>query len=95
VRGLAAPGPALRACGGPDTPPQLNNVRIRVDCTNVPTLTINGFVQRNVIFTSCVDTGAACTDATTIVRAQVNYEALDAETPTVTKTYVQAWSVNR
>ena len=97
VRGLPPQGPALHTCDGPDLPSQLNGVLIRVDCTNVPIEGFNGggfFVQRNVIFTSCLNTGVACTNATTIVRAQVNYEALDAETPTVTKTYVQSWSVN-
>ena len=33
-----------------------------------------GFLQRNVVFTSCVGT-ATCTTANTIVRAQVNYES--------------------
>ena len=98
VRGLAAPGPAVRPCGGPDTPSQLNGVLIRVDCTDVPIGAFSGgqlFVQRNVNFTSCpFIPNTPCTNATTIVRAQVNYEALDVETPTVTKTYVQSWSVN-
>lgn len=94
VRAVAAPGPGLAACGGPYTH-TLNAVAIRVDCTNVPTLTRTGFVQRNVVFTSCVDTGVACTAARTIVRAQVNYQAADAETPAVTKTWIQSWTVTR
>ena len=95
VRGIGGAGPARASCGGPDTPP-LNGVTIRVDCTNVPTLTRNGFLQRNVIFTSCMSTGTACTDATTIVRAQVNYESPDAgNNPLITRTYVQSWTVNR
>jgi hypothetical protein len=96
VRAVPAPGPGLASCGGPYFS-SLNGADIRVECTNVPTLTTTGFVQRNVVFTSCADTQAntACTTATTIVRAQVNYEALDAETPTVTKTYIQSWTVSR
>jgi hypothetical protein len=94
VRGVGAPGPGLAACGGPYTR-ALNGITIRVDCTNVPTLTRTGYVQRNVVFTSCVSTGVACTTATTIVRAQVNYEANDAETPTVTRTWIQSWTVTR
>ena len=98
VRGIGNPGPSLVACGpytytGANT---LNNVPIRVDCTPVPTRTrVGGFLQRNVVFTSCVNTGVTCTSAKTIVRAQVNYEATDAETPTVTKTYIQSWTVAR
>jgi hypothetical protein len=95
VRTVSSPGPGLAPCGGPYTYPPLNSVAIHVDCTNVPTLTTGGFLQRNVIFTACVDTGVACTDSTAIVRAQVNYEATSATAPTITRTYVQSWSVNR
>lgn len=99
VRTVPAPGPALGSCGGPYFS-SLNSVDIRVQCTNVPTSTAvlaQIFVQRNVVFTSCIDThtNTACTPATTIVRSQVNYEALDAETPNVTKTYIQSWTVSR
>ena len=96
VRGIANPGAGLAACAGPDTR-TTNGITIRVECTNVPTLTRTGFVQRNVVFTSCPDTAAhaACTASTTIVRAQVNYEAVDAETPVITKTSVQSWTVTR
>jgi len=96
VRGLAAPGAGLTTCGtgSPETY-TLNGVTVRVDCTNVPTLTRTGFLQRNVVFTSCVSNGSPCTTANTIVRAQVNYEAIDAETPTITKTSIQSWTVSR
>lgn len=96
VRGIANPGAGLAACAGPDTR-TTNGITIRVECTNVPTLTRKGFLQRNVVFTSCPDTAghAACTAATTIVRAQINYEAVDAETPVITKTSVQSWTVTR
>jgi hypothetical protein len=96
VRGLAAPGAGLATCGtgSPETY-ALNGFTIRVDCTNVPTLTTTGYLQRNVVFTSCRNNGSACTATNAIVRAQVNYEALDAETPTITKTYIQSWTVSR
>ena len=48
--------------------------------------------QNDVVFTACPKTGApangvACTAATTIISAQVNFKG--------TTTFVQAWSVNR
>jgi hypothetical protein len=98
VRGLAAPGPGLAACGV-STPPEtyaLNGVTIRVDCTNVPTMTSTGFLQRNVVFTTCVASGSTpCGQSTTpvIVRAQVNYESVD--NTTIDRTYVQSWTVTR
>ena len=74
----------------------LNAINIRVDCANHSTITPSGFLQRNVVFTACVDTGAQCTNPNTIVRAQVNYEARSAgSTLNVTRTWVQSWSVNR
>ncbi len=84
-------------CGGPYAPSlgnvpsaaQLNNVDVRVDCRPAATLTRSGFVQRNAIFTACLDTGTACTDTSSIVRAQVNFSDT-ASGPT----RVQAWSVN-
>jgi hypothetical protein len=76
--------------------PKLNNVDIRVDCTNAPTLTDHGFLQRNVIFSACVDSGQPCTDANAVVRAQVNYQATGFGSKVdVTRTWVQSWSVNR
>jgi hypothetical protein len=84
-------------CGGPYAPSRgnvpsqahLNNVDIRVDCRPAPTLTRTGYIQRNAIFTACLDTGSACTDPSSIVRAQVNFSDT-ASGPT----RVQAWSVN-
>ena len=93
VRSIGGDGPAKASCGGPDTL-TLNNVPIRVDCANARTLTFSAFEQRNVIFTACVDAHIACTNSTTIIRAQVNYEAVEPVNPTITKTYIQAWSVN-
>ncbi len=93
VRTVSSPG--LGPCGGPYTYPALNKVAIHVDCVNVPTLTTSGALQRNVVFTACIDTGVLCTDSSAIVRAQVNYEATSISNPTITRTYVQSWSVNR
>jgi hypothetical protein len=90
--------PAEDPCG-PYTQP-LNGVTIRVDCANaLQLLAAGGFIitQRNVIFTACLNTGAACTDATTITRAQVNFEAPEASSASpliITRTYIQSWSVN-
>jgi hypothetical protein len=75
-----------------------NQVAIWVDVTNAcgsvlssdPTPT--SYPQRNVVFSACLDTSAPCTAATTIVRAQVNFEP---SSGTVVKTYIQSWNVNR
>lgn len=91
VRGIGAPGPGQAACG-PYNRPSMNGVTIHVDCTPVPVLTRTGFLQRNVVFTSCLGS-ATCTTANTIVRAQVNYESADGTT--ITKTYIQSWTVAR
>ncbi|MGZ4677150.1 MAG: hypothetical protein ACXVKA_16080 [Acidimicrobiia bacterium] len=95
VRGLADPG--LVPCGGPDRNFQLagSAFSIRVDCLSIPTMTFTGFVQRNVVFTSCLDSNNPCDATNTIVRAQVNYEATNASPTVVTKTYIQSWTVTR
>ena len=88
---------ASTGCGGPyspslgNVPPDahLNSVDIRVDCVPAPALTRSGYLQRNAIFTACVDTGGPCNDTGAIVRAQVNFSDT-ASGPT----RVQAWSVN-
>lgn len=90
--------PAEDPCG-PFTQ-TVNSVAIRVDCENALRLVLaGGFVvtQRNVIFTACLNAGLACTDATAITRAQVNFEAPEASSGSpliITRTYVQSWSVN-
>jgi hypothetical protein len=70
---------------------------IRVDCTIVPGIagSSNGVLglQNNVAFTACPDTGAACTTASTIIQAQVNFQSTGS--PASVSTSVQAWSVNR
>jgi hypothetical protein len=74
----------------------LNGVAIRVDwanaCGSVKTSDDSPYLQRNVIFNACVDTGKPCSNPDVIIRAQVNF---DPATGPVTKTYVQSWSVNR
>jgi hypothetical protein len=99
VRTIAAPGPALSSCGGPDYL-TLNGKQIRVDCTNAPTLTFRGFLQRNVIFSACEQASpdVACGGSSTpiVLRAQVNYQAIGSTvSPHVTRTWIQSWSVNR
>lgn len=74
-----------------------NGIDIRVvwasACTPIKTSDGMTVTQRNVIFSSCVDQGATCPDTEVIVRAQVNFQR--AATGTVTRTFVQSWSVNR
>jgi type II secretory pathway pseudopilin PulG len=97
VRALPAPGAGVKSCGGPDTQ-TLNGFNIRVDCQNASTFTTRGLLQRNVIFTACEarSAGAHCSDGSTVVRAQVNFKTTPGPgQSTVTRTYVQSWSVNR
>ena len=107
VRALPLPGPAATACA-PGTDPhyssELNDIKIRIDCADqlgaAATTTGGLFLQRNVIFTACVDKGSKCGQTTPIVvRAQVNFEARKVVDPTpsldLTRTWVQSWSVNR
>lgn len=98
VRNSPLPGPGLADCGDVSfAPPDhyihtLNGINIRIDCANKSTIIPTGaLLQRNVIFTACVDANVPCTSATAIIRAQVNYEAKSA----ITRTWVQSWSVNR
>ena len=74
----------------------LNGVSIRVDwinaCRSVTTSDGSPYLQRNVIFSACVNTGNPCNNVDVIIRAQVNFEPASGP---VTKTYVQSWSVNR
>ena len=101
VRAVPLPGgPGLAPCrtGGitDHYNTTLNLINIRIDCANQSTITPSGFLQRNVVFAACVDTGAKCTNANIVVRAQVNYEAISAgSTLNITRTWVQSWSVNR
>ncbi len=82
----------------PNTPivNTLNGVSIRVDwlnaCRSVTTSDDSPYLQRNVIFSACVNTGSPCNDVDVIIRAQVNFEPASGP---VTRTNVQSWSVNR
>jgi hypothetical protein len=72
-------------------------VAIWVDVTNAcgSVLSSDGttpYSQRNVVFTACLDTSVVCTVASTIIRAQVNFEP---SSGTVTRTYIQSWNVNK
>lgn len=74
-----------------------NQLAIRVQwtsaCIAVRTADGTPVTQRNVIFTACPDRSVACAESEVVVRAQVNFER--AATGTVSRTYVQSWSVNR
>lgn len=81
---------------------ELKSVKIRVDWSNacgvVQSSDGSVVAQRNVIFTACVNIETQCSDvavppAPVIIRAQVNFQ--QALTGSVTKTFVQSWSVNR
>jgi hypothetical protein len=69
---------------------------IRVDwlnvCGSVSASDGNPYPQRNVVFSACPNLGAACDPTKVIIRAQVNFEPASG---TVTKTYIQSWSVKR
>ena len=76
-------------------------IPIRVDwVTTCPRVAVQNaapgvdYPQRNVAFSACLnpEPTSACTASNVIIRAQVNFEP---STGLVTKTFVQAWSVNR
>jgi hypothetical protein len=85
--------PGLSDCQGPRYVAELG---ITVECRNVPQLTSSGYLQRNVVFTAC-EGNAACVPATTVIRAQVNYESLSASATSadIIGTNIQSWSVLR
>ncbi len=74
-----------------------NSFDIRVDWRNACGVvrSADGFVlvQRDAIFAACPSTGIACTDASVIIRAEVNFQ--QGATGAVTQTFVQSWSVNQ
>jgi type II secretory pathway pseudopilin PulG len=77
------------------TPDATNGVAIRVDwatdcSTGVPTSDGSNYLQRNVVFSACLNQSAQCQEVDVIIRAQVNFEP---QTGTVIKTSVQSWSV--
>jgi len=77
------------------TTTQLNATDIRVDWTNACGVVRSAdglvLIQRNLVFTACIDLGQRCAETDTIVHAQVNFE--QGSTGAVTKTYIQSWSV--
>jgi hypothetical protein len=98
TRSLAAPGAALTGCTNPFPDVSLNGFTIRVECTNVPTTTFSGFLQRNVIFVACLKDGShSCggSNNPVIIRAQVNFQGTGTpgQTVNITGTTVQSWSV--
>jgi len=76
-------------------PVTLNSFDIHVDRNNACSVVRGGdavvVVQRNVIFTACLETGSPCTPEDVIVRAQINFAQVG--TNPVTKTSVQSWNV--
>ena len=92
-------GGALDSCtsAGGSAVDTMNHVATRVDwinaCRTVVDASGNVVAQRNVIFSACEDTGSPCVAPNVIIRAQVNFQ--QAETGTVTKTFIQSWSVDR
>jgi type II secretory pathway component PulK len=99
VRQRMSSGNALAPCIGNTV--TLNGVQIAVACNYVPTVTAGyHFLQRNVALTAtCASAqGPKCpTTAAVIIRAQVNFASPAIATDpsiSVTRTYVQSWSVN-
>jgi hypothetical protein len=84
------------AVSGSNTDSSMNSAGIRVDwltaCTSILSSDGSMYPQRDVVFSACLNTGSACVASQVIVTAQVNFEPA---TGTVTKTFVQYWSVNR
>ncbi|MDP9222735.1 MAG: hypothetical protein M3P18_02570 [Actinomycetota bacterium] len=95
--GLAPPCNGTGSTGHWLSPPQsLNGFTIWVDCVNNPTTTGSLYLQRDVGFRACLYTGQTgypgCSQSTTIISAQVNYEQPPGSP--VTRTYIQSWNVN-
>ena len=93
--GVGGPLDSCTSAGGSivDT---MNEVAIRVEwanaCRTIMDATGAVVAQRNVIFSACEDTGSPCPSAKVIIRAQVNFQ--QGETGTVTRTFIQSWSVD-
>ena len=73
----------------------LNHVAVRVDwrarCGVLRGSDGAVVAQRNVVFTSCEDTGVGCAAGQVILSAQVNFE--ETGSGAVSRTFVQSWSV--
>lgn len=76
---------------------ELNQISIRVDWSGACGVVqgADGFIflQRDIVFTACLDAGDPCERGTTIVSAQVNFEQGD--TGPVQSTVIQSWSVDQ
>jgi type II secretory pathway pseudopilin PulG len=100
VRQLASPGAGNAACGptlasgATGYIHTLNGISIEVDCTNRHDITTALLLERDVAFTACLNTGHSCTNSSSIINASVNFTTASAASSTVTRTYVQSWSVN-
>ena len=74
----------------------LNSVAVRVEWRNACAVTRGGdgllYVERNLLFVACRDTGTACGDDG-IIRALVNFEQDAAGN--VTRTSIRSWSVQQ
>jgi hypothetical protein len=104
VRKFPYPGPGQFGCDDDDegflAPTEVNDIQIRVECTNRPAFTLAGGLQRNVVFNACLESDSTnegrCPEDASIIRAQVNFEAVSAAGQVVPgETTVQYWSVNR
>ncbi|MGO9873979.1 MAG: hypothetical protein ACLPVY_09290 [Acidimicrobiia bacterium] len=78
--------------------PSFDGFIMRVDCDNAPAVVISAtgtvVAQRDLIFSACDSTtGTTCTETNIVIRARINYSSSGIP-PEITKTYVQAWSVN-
>jgi hypothetical protein len=92
-------GPALSGC--PAIPDHTSNsITIHVDCAPAPARTRTGYLQQNLVFTTCKSSDASGTPATCntskiVTRAQVNFQATGSGTSfNIQRTWVQSWSVN-
>jgi hypothetical protein len=96
VRAMPAPttfsGAGFDPCGSYSY--SLNGDSMNVVCEPNATPAVNGFIQRDVVFTAyCVSAG--CNASAPIIRAVVNFEAVgNGASYQVTHTYIRSWSVN-
>ena len=97
VRSRIQGGSAQNPCGTALPNVTLNAVTVQVVCSYLPGLTLSGYLQRNITFSACL-IGLSCSAANSIVQAQVNYQStatFAASSATITRTWVQSWSVNQ
>lgn len=97
THGKALPSPGPDPCL-PKVFQTLNLIPIQVDCSYTRTTTLSGFVQRDATFVACPEQsgGGTCPASAVIIRAQVNYGSPNPPSDpsiSVSKTYIQTWSV--